>query len=179
MIRMFISVGAMLALTSSAAAEGEATAPLAKPEEKYVSMQMEGCAEKCPSFEIYVFDTGRMTFRSNNQYTAAKGVQHKNGMRNIYTRISKYLQDTAVFPGEAECTNPVSRASVVTVQSSQPQLQEASWSSGCANQAEKAKSLVKVFVNQTGMWRLIHSDSRYWEKYWEDPEMTGRSETSR
>ena len=179
MIRTLISAGAMLVLWPAAAAEGEATAPLAKPEEKYVSMQVEGCAEKCPSFEIYVFDTGRMTFRSNNQYTAANGVHHKNGMRNIYTRIAKYLDDTSVFPGEAECTNPGSKPSVVTVQSSQPKLREASWSSGCANQAEKAKSLIKVFVNQSGMWRLIHSDSRYWQKHWEDPEMTGRSETSR
>ena len=42
-----------------------------------------------------------------------------------------------------------------------------SWSSACADQREKARAVVKVFVNQTGMWRLINSDTRYWEKYWE------------
>jgi predicted DNA-binding WGR domain protein len=48
----------------------------------------------------------------------------------------------------------------------------------CAEQREKGRSIVKVFVNQTGMWRLIRSDTRYWEKYWEDPEMTGREQVS-
>ena len=49
------------------------------------------------------------------------------------------------------------------------QVQKATWSSSCAEQREKGRALVKVFVNQTGMWRLIRSDTRYWEKYWEDP----------
>jgi Domain of unknown function (DUF6438) len=179
MIRMFISAGAMLALSSLVLAEGETPAPLAKPGETYVSLQVQGCANKCPSFEIYVFDTGRMIFRSNNEFTADKGVVHKNGMRSVYERIAKYLQDTGALAGQAECTPGKSDPSVATVQASQPQLQKAAWSSGCTNQIEKGRSVVKVFVNQTGMWRLINSDTRYWEKYWEDPEMTGHSEASR
>jgi len=179
MIRMFISAGAMLALSTFALAEGETPAPLAKPGETFVSLQVQGCANKCPSFEIYVFDTGRMIFRSNNEYTADKGVVHKSGMRSVYDRIAKYLQDTGALAEQAECTAGKSDPSVATVQASQPQLQKASWSSGCTNQIEKGRSMVKVFVNQTGMWRLINSDTRYWEKYWEDPKMTGYSETSR
>jgi len=26
------------------------------------------------------------------------------------------------------------------------------------------------------MWRLIHSDMDWWQKYWEDPERTGRDD---
>lgn len=167
--------GALLSATANSA-EGEPPAPLAKAGENYVSMQVEGCAEKCPSFEIYIFDTGRMTFRSNNQYTAAKGVQSKSGMRSIYTRVSKYLQDTGALTQPAECTSSTGKTSKVVVQSTLPQAQKATWSTGCADQREKARSIAKVFVNQSGMWRLIHSDTRYWEKYWEDPAMTGRSD---
>jgi hypothetical protein len=57
---------------------------------------------------------------------------------------------------------------VAIVTSSQNgQVQKATWSAGCANQLEKGRSLVKVFVNQSGFWRNINKDSRYWEKYWE------------
>lgn len=68
----------------------------------------------------------------------------------------------------ADCTGPTSDPTVVTVQSVKgSQAQKASWSSGCANQVEKARALGKVFVNETGTWSLINSDARYWEKYWE------------
>ena len=89
-------------------------------------------------------------------------------MRSVYTRVAKYLQDTGAFTEQAECTNSRADAPFAVVQSVQgAQTQKAKWSAGCANQVEKARSLVKVFVNQTGMWRNINSDSRYWVKYWE------------
>ena len=172
MIRTILTIGILagLALSQSAvAAEGG----------NYVSLQVVGCAAKCPSFEIQVFDNGRMTFKSNNEYTAEKGTEHRNGMRSIYTRISRYLQDSGALTAAADCTPGKSDPSVATVQAvNAGQTQKASWSSGCANQKDKGKSIVKVFVNQTGMWRLIHSDTRWWEKYWEDPEMTGRSDVA-
>lgn len=172
MIRTILTTGLMAGLTlslSAAAAEGGNS----------VSLQVVGCAAKCPSFEIHVFDNGRMTFKSNNEYTAEKGIEHKNGMRSIYTRISKYLQDTGALTASADCTTGKSDPSVATVQAvNAGQTQKASWSSGCANQRDKGRSIVKVFVNQTGMWRLINSDTRWWEKYWEDPEMTGRSDVA-
>jgi uncharacterized protein DUF6438 len=154
-------------------------APLAKPGDTYVSLQVEGCANKCPSFEIYVFDDGRMTFRSNNKYTTAKGTQQKNGMPDIYNRIAKYLQESGALVAPAECTEKSAETSVAGVQAVQDtQVQKASWSSSCAEQRAKGRAIVKVFVNQTGMWRFIHSDTRWWEKYWEDPEMTGRKDVS-
>jgi len=83
------------------------------------------------------------------------------------------------FNGQAECTATSADTSLATAQSAQDsQLQKASWSSACAEQRAKGRAVVKVFVNQTGMWRLIRSDTRYWEKYWEDPEMTGRENVS-
>ena len=176
-----IALVASLALfvTAAAAEDPVAPTPLAKPGDTYVSLQVEGCENKCPSFEIYVFSNGRMTFRSNNQYTSAKGTHYKSGMRDIYNKISKYLADSGAFSGPTECAAKNADTSIATAQSAQEsQLQKATWSSSCAEQREKGRSVVKVFVNQTGMWRLIHSDTRYWEKYWEDPEMTGRENVS-
>ena len=165
--------------TAVAAAETAEQAPLAKAGDTYVSLQVQGCENKCPSFEIYVFSNGRMTFRSNNQYTAAKGTHYKSGMADIYNKISKYLADSGAFNTPAECTQKNADTSTATAQASKDsQVQTASWSSACAEQREKGRSVVKVFVNQTGMWRLIRSDTRYWEKYWEDPEMTGRENVS-
>jgi hypothetical protein len=151
--------------------------PLAQPEDTYVSLQVEGCAAKCPSFEIYVFGNGRSVFRSNNQYTAAKGRHDKNGMPKIYKEIAKYLEDSQAFAAHPQCAQHSDQATVVTVQSARnTQVQKSSWSTACADQREKARGVAKVFVNQTGMWKLIHSDTRYWEKYWEDPAMTGRED---
>jgi hypothetical protein len=160
----------LLAATPLAATaeEGAARAPLVEPGDKYVALDVQGCADKCPSFEIYVFDNGRMVFRPNNQYNSSNRLIHKNGMRNVYERIAKYLKDSGAFNAPADCTDRRDGAATATVVASDgAQPQKASWSAGCANQAERAKSLAKVFVNQTGMWRNINSDSRYWEKHWE------------
>ena len=171
-----IALVASLALfvTAAAADDPAALPPLAKPGDSYVSLQVEGCANKCPSFEIYVFSNGRMTFRSNNQYTAARGTQYKSGMPDVYNKISKYLAESGAFNAQAECAEKNAETSIATAQASKDsQLQKSTWSSSCAAQREKGRAVVKVFVNQTGMWRLIRSDTRYWEKYWEDPVMQG------
>ena len=171
-----IALVASLALfvTAAAADDPAALPPLAKPGDSYVSLQVEGCANKCPSFEIYVFRNGRMTFRSNNQYTAARGTQYKSGMPDVYNKISKYLAESGAFNAQAECAEKNAETSIATAQASKDsQLQKSTWSSSCAAQREKGRAVVKVFVNQTGMWRLIRSDTRYWEKYWEDPVMQG------
>ena len=149
-------------------AADEELKPLAKPGENYVSLQVDGCQDKCGEFEIYIFDTGRLTFRSNNSQTSTKGVLHKSGMRSVYERVAKYLEDTGSLSEPGECTERKGDTPFAVVQSSQDsKTQKATWSSGCSNQLERARSLVKVFVNQTGMWRNINHDSRYWEKYWE------------
>ena len=160
--------------TAVAAEETAERAPLAKAGDTYVSLQVQGCENKCPSFEIYVFSNGRMTFRSNNQNTSAKGKHFKSGTPAVYAQIRKYLEESGAFTQASECTEQKPEASVATAQSAHDsQLDKASWSSACENQREKGRAVVKVFVNQTGMWRLIRSDTRYWEKYWENPEMTG------
>lgn len=159
---------------SASAEDAAARTPLAKPGDTYVSLQVEGCADKCPSFEIYVFSTGRMTFRSNNQYTSAKGKHFKSGMPTVYAQIRKYLDESGTFTQSSECTEQKPEASVATAQSAHDsQVDKASWSSACAEQREKGRAVVKVFVNQTGMWRLINSDTRYWENYWETWENQG------
>jgi hypothetical protein len=159
---------------SAAAEDAAARTPLAKPGDTYVSLQVEGCANKCPSFEIYVFSTGRMTFRSNNQYTSARGKHFKSGMPDVYAQIRKYLEESGAFTQSAECTGQQSGASVATAQSAHDsQVDKASWSQACGNQRDEGRAVVKVFVNQTGMWRLINSDTRYWEKYWETWEDLG------
>lgn len=153
---------------AATAQDAAAPAATAEPGSRYVSLNVQGCADRCPSFEIHVYDTGRMIFRPNNSYNASKGPVRKSGMRNVYERIAKYLQDTGALNAPADCTGQKQGAAIATVESAQDgQVQKASWSAGCANQAERAKSIAKVFVNQTGMWRNINSDSRYWEKHWE------------
>jgi len=153
---------------ASAADEPAADTPAAKTSDNFVSLQVEGCNDKCAEFEISIYDNGRLLFRPNNGKNSTGTPLSKNGMRSIYTRVAKYLQDTGALNEPTECGNAKPDAPYAIVQSSQGgQVQRAKWSSGCANQVEKARSLVKVFVNQTGFWRDINHDSRYWEKYWE------------
>jgi hypothetical protein len=165
-------------LGSTAWAEVAATPPpLAKPGDTYVSLQVNGCENKCPSFEIYVFKNGRMVFRSNNEYTSTKGTKEKNGMANTYNTISKYLAESGAFNAPSACAEKNADTSTATAQSvNESQTQTATWSSACAEQRAKGRAVVKVFVNQTDMWRLIRSDPRWWTKYWEDPAMTGHDD---
>ena len=167
-LRAAISAGLLLTCLAPANSADPPKPSPPPPEGTFVSMKVDGCADKCAEFEIYIFDTGRLTFRSNNSQTSTKGVLHKSGMRSVYERVAKYLQDTGSLTEPGDCADRKSDAPVAVVQSSKDsQMQKATWSSGCSNQIEKARSLVKVFVNQTGMWRDINHDSRYWEKYWE------------
>jgi hypothetical protein len=172
--RLALTAGLALVITAAAAEDAATPAPLAKPGDTYVSLRVQGCENKCPSFEIYVFSSGRMTFRSNNQYTAAKGTHYKSGMPDVYNKISKYLAESGALNTQVDCAQKSPDTSTATAEASKDaQVQKATWSSSCAGQREKGRSVVKVFVNQTGMWRLIHADTRYWEKYWEDPVMQG------
>ena len=178
-----LALVASLALHGSTASAEQAAAkpPLAKPGDTYVSLKVEGCANKCPSFEIYVFEDGWMAFRSNNQYTTAKGTQHKNGMGDTYNKISGYLKESGAFNAAADCTaekNADTSVAFAQAVSKDGQAQNASWTSSCADQRARGRAVVKVFVNQTGMWRMIRADTRWWEKYWEDPEMTGRKDVA-
>jgi hypothetical protein len=151
-----------------ASQEASAPAPGAEPGSRYVALDVQGCADKCPSFEIQVYDTGRMIFKPNNPYNSSKGPVRRSGMRNVYERIAKYLESSGALQESADCTDRRDGAATATVTSANgADMKKASWSAGCANQSEKAKALAKVFVNQTGMWRNINSDSRYWEKHWE------------
>jgi hypothetical protein len=177
-----LALVACLAFTTSAPAEQAATpaapAPLARPGDTFVSLQVEGCASKCPSFELYVFKNGLVKFRSGGN-TSAKGTQYKNGMPDVYGKIAKYLEESAAFDAKAECTGRNDNTSTATATSIRDsQERKASWSSSCADSRERGRAVVKVFVNQTGTWRFIHSDPRWWEKYWEDPAMTGREDVS-
>jgi hypothetical protein len=177
-----LALVASLAFTMPASAEqAEASTtplPLAKAGDTYVALQVLGCASKCPSFEVYVFKNGLVKFRSGGN-TSAKGTQYKNGMPDAYTRIAKYLAESGAPGAQAECAEKNANTSTATATSAKDsQEQKASWSSSCAESREKGRAVVKVFVNQTGTWRFIHSDPRWWEKYWEDPAMTGREDVS-
>lgn len=177
-----LALVACLAFTTSASAEpaaaSAAPAPLAKAGDTYVALQVQGCATRCPSFEVYVFKNGLVKFRSGGN-TSAKGTQYKNGMPDAYTRIAKYLEESAALGAQSECAAKDANTSTATATSAKDsQEQKASWSSSCADSRDKGRAVVKVFVNQTGTWRFIHSDPRWWEKYWEDPAMTGREDVS-
>ena len=167
-LRAAISAGLLLTCLAPANSADSPKPSPPPPEGTFVSLKVDGCADKCAEFEIYIFDTGRALFRPINSKNSTKAPFSKNGMSSIYKRVAKYLDDTSAFNPPVDCTDRKADRPVAVVGSSNGgQSQKAIWSSGCANQLEKARSLVKVFVNQSGMWRNINSDSRYWEKYWE------------
>ncbi len=174
---LFVSVVLGLPALANAA---DAAAPTDKGSDKpmgnFVALKVEGCNDKCPEFEISLFDNGRLLFTPSGTKNSTDTPVSKNSVRSVYTRVAKYLQDTGALNEPTECTSSKPDAPFATVRSSQGgQVQTAKWSAGCANQIEKARSLVKVFVNQTGFWRNINQDTRYWEKYWETWEYPGEA----
>ena len=177
MVQKVAIAGVMFVLTLVATGAEEIPKPQGDPGENYVSLEVDGCGDKCAEFEIQIFETGRLLFTPKNSKNSTKIPFRKSGMGSVYDRVARYLQDTGALTQPAECAAQMADAPVVAIVQSvkSSQVQKATWSAGCSNQIEKARSLVKVFVNQSGMWRNINHDSRYWEKYWEDPEMTGRS----
>lgn len=154
----------MVFLAAASAVAQEERPALATPSDTYVALEVLGCAGNCPAYELYLFDDGRVAFRSNNRFTSHRGTVRKQGSPENYTRLTDLIDRVdALRP--APCENPgEGKPGVRVISGFGSLLQQASWSFGCPNQRDTADRLIKGFVEATGTWRLVKANPRYWQR---------------
>jgi hypothetical protein len=162
LLRWMITGMACLAGASASAQEDRPA--LATSSDTYVALEVLGCAGSCPAYELYLFDDGRVAFRSNNRFTSHRGTVRKQASPENYTRLVD-LMDRADALRPAPCENPEEgKQELLLISGFGSLLQKAGWSYGCTNQRDTADRLIKGFVEATGTWRLIKANPRYWRR---------------
>jgi hypothetical protein len=130
MVRFLANAGMLFALALVATAAEDTPKPQADAGENYLSLEVDGCGDKCAEFEIQIFETGRLLFTPKNSKNSTKIPFRKSGMGSVYDRVAKYLQDTGALAQPAECAAQMADAPVVAIVQSvkSSQVQKATWS---------------------------------------------------
>jgi hypothetical protein len=163
---LVLVVFATLAAFSSQAAEPKERKPLTEPGQTYVGIEVVGCAERCPSYEIYLLDNGRMLFRANDN-TVSKGVTNRSGgYGSQYKILVEFLSSGKFFKEGADCSPASPGHTSVTVFSTVGGEQKRTlWNFGCAGDAENATALISKFVDKSGTWMKINRNWEYWQAH--------------
>ncbi len=150
------------AILIAPAANTEDRKPLTKPGQTYIGIDVTGCADKCPSYEIYLFENGRMMFRPNNTHTSQQGLANRTPFGNQYKQLVAYISAGDFFKERPACADAAGHTGVTLHSSAGGELKKATFSFGCPGEADAATSLISQFVDQSGTWKLINRDWEYW-----------------
>jgi hypothetical protein len=152
---------ATLAMLPTQAAETQERKPLTKPGQTYVGIDVTGCAEQCPSYEIYLFDNGRMKFRGN-QFTSDRGTVNHTPFGEQYKKLVEYISSGNLAGERPACADEAGHTSVTLFSTVGGESKKATYSFGCAGDVETATSLISRFVDGSGNWKRIYSEWKYW-----------------
>lgn len=153
---------ATLAIFPARAAETKESKPLIKPGQTYIGIDVTGCSDQCPSYEIYLFENGRMMFRANNTYTSQQGLANRTPFGNQYKKLVEYISGGDFFRDKPACADATGHTSVTLHSAAAGEPRKSSFSFGCPGEADTATSLISQFVDESGTWKLINRDWKYW-----------------
>jgi hypothetical protein len=157
-------VGVVLAaLTLSAqSAETQERKPLTKPGQTYIGIDVAGCADKCPSYEIYLFENGRMIYRANNSHTSQQGLANRTPFGAQYRQLVEFISTGDLLKERPACADAAGHTSVTLHSTAGGEAKKTTYSFGCPGEADTATSLISHFVDGSGTWKLINRNWKYW-----------------
>jgi hypothetical protein len=153
---------ATLAVFPAQSAETQDKKPLTKPGQTYVGIDVTGCADKCPSYEIYLFENGRMMFRPNNTFTSRQGLVNRSPFGTQYGQLVAAISSGNFFKEKPACKEAAGHTAVTLFSTVDGAEKKTSYSFGCPDEAVAATSLISQFVDRSGTWKLINSSWKYW-----------------
>jgi hypothetical protein len=153
---------ATLAMLRTQPAEPQEKKPLPKPGETYVGIAVNGCADRCPSYEIYFFENGRMKYRPNNKFTTERDSASRTPFGNEFKSLAEFISSKDLFKEKSACTADAGHTSVTLHSTVGGEARKAYFSLGCPADVETATTLITRFVNSSGTWRLINNKWEYW-----------------
>jgi len=153
---------AALAILRSQPAETQEKKPLPKPGETYVGIEVIGCADRCPSYEIYFFENGRMKYRPNNKFTSERDSANRTPFGSEYKELAEFVSSKELFKEKPACAEEAGHTSVALHSAAGGESKKAYYSLGCPADVDTATTLISRFVNASGTWRLINTRWEYW-----------------
>jgi len=155
---------AALALTGVALAEKPVVKPYAagapfggipfwSPGDKFVGISSGRCDGNCPTYEIYLFDDGRVVF-SGRKDTRRSGVWRKTVSPDVYADMLTTIIRTKVLDEDIKRGTCLKGRSVLTVMRSNSDngdVKTVLLNSGCEGYADLVKQIEGPFIEGTGV----------------------------
>jgi hypothetical protein len=125
--------------------------PLWNPGDKFVAIASGACSGRCPVYELYVFDDGRVVF-SGKKDTGKLGVFNKQVTPDAYAELLTTLVRTKVLDDDIKRGSCLKGRPMLIVMKSTPDGQSMvtnSLNPGCEKHSDIAKQIESLFIEWT------------------------------
>jgi hypothetical protein len=118
---------------------------LVKQGETFVGIDGGACLGRCPSFEILVFDTGRVLFRGR-EYTRTTGLVESRIEPAAFAELTRVLDERRAFGWRMRlgCVTDHPSFQVYSARGSRTRV--AALNSGCSGERDDAAAIVDAFI---------------------------------
>lgn len=130
--------------------------PLWEPGDTFIGISGGTCAGRCPVYELYLFDDGRVVF-SGRKDTKKTGVWNKRVDPSVYAELLTMFVQTKVLDEEIKRKTCLKGRSVLTVMRSADgsgNIRRVLLNSGCEGYADLVRQIEGRFIESTevGSW---------------------------
>jgi hypothetical protein len=125
--------------------------PLWNPGDKFVAIASGACSGRCPVYELYVFEDGRVVF-SGRKDTGRLGVARKQVSPDAYAELLTTIVRTRVLDDDMKRGSCLKGRPMLQVMKSTPDGQSMVMNSlnpGCEKHADIAKQIESLFIEWT------------------------------
>ena len=131
--------------------------PLWSPGDKFIGVSSGSCAGTCPTYELYLFENGRVVF-SGRKDTTRKGVFEKQVSPEVYAELVTMIVRTKVLDEEIKRKTCLKGRSVLTVMRSASDagnVRTVLLNSGCEGYADLVREIEGRFIESTGVAKWL------------------------
>jgi hypothetical protein len=125
--------------------------PVWNPGEKFVAVASGACSGRCPVYELYVFDDGRVIFAGKKD-TGKLGVFRKQVTPDAYAELLTTIVRTKVLDDDIKRGKCLKGRPMLNVMRSTPDGQSMvmqTLNPGCAGHTDIAKQIESLFIEWT------------------------------
>ncbi len=125
--------------------------PLWNPGDKFVAIASGACSGRCPVYELYVFDDGRVVF-SGKKDTGKLGIFRKQVTPDAYAELLTTIVRTKVLDDDIKRGSCLKGRPMLIVMKSTPDgrsMVTNSLNPGCEKHSDVAKQIESLFIEWT------------------------------
>jgi hypothetical protein len=124
--------------------------------DNYVAIDGGACLGRCPQFEIYVFDTGKVIFRGSRT-TAERGSVESQVARGEYLTLKRLLENKRAFAHRFHFPCKTDHPAFNIIATEGPRIRVANLNYGCSGDAKVLEKIEDAFIRVSNSRHLIGS----------------------